>query len=255
MVEGKRGESQIFLATQMVGVRTHSMKRFTQYLLFLGLLITSTSNASLQFDASVQPELKKQILEDFAFIQSIRSTNATPMHQKVFGDVDGSNYFSWFNKRVFNVGLDNCGSSSAVACVIVMYPNKIWMTPNYTKFSHPQIARLSVIYHEARHTEEENGNWSHANCPVPFKDAQGHDVRSIWTGSILEGHPACDITAYGSYGSATIFLKNIGKYCTSCSQKVKADADLYGSDQLGRIIDSNAKKNMIADFASSRISI
>ena len=216
--------------------------------------MSPVSFASLQFDADVQPELKKQILDDFAFIQSIRSSKATPLHQRVFGTVEGSNYFSWFNKRVFNVGLDGCGSASAVACVIIMYPNKIWMTPNYTKFSHPQIARLSVIYHEARHTESENGNWSHANCPVPFKDAQGRDVRSIWTGTVLEGHPACDVTAFGSYGSATIFLKNIAKNCSNCSEKVKADADLYGTDQLGRIIDPVSKKNMINDFASSRIS-
>lgn len=231
------------------------MNRFIQHVAFLVLFMTAHSYAALQFDPNVQPELKAQILDDFAFVQSIRSMNASPLHRQVFGEVDGTNYFNWFNKRVFNVGLDSCGSPSAVACVIVMYPNKIWMTQNYTRFSHPQIARLSVIYHEARHTEGENGNWSHANCPVPFKDSQGRDVRSIWTGTLLEGHPACDQTPFGSYGSATIFLKNVSKYCSNCSQKVKADADLYGTDQLDRIIDATSKKNMILDFASSRISI
>lgn len=232
------------------------MKRLGYYLtVFAVLTSASLASAAIQFDPEVQADLKKQILEDFNFIQSIQSMNATPLHQKIFGAVDGTNYFNWFNKRVKAVGVNDCGSPSAVACVIVMYPNKIWMSPNYTKFSHPQISRLSVIYHEARHTEEENGNWSHANCPVPFRDAQGKDVRSIWTGSVLEGHPACDITAFGSYGSATIFLKNIAKNCKSCSEKVKADADLYGSDQLNRIIDPVSKKNMIADFATKAIAL
>jgi hypothetical protein len=246
---------QFFLMFDEWGVRTLSMKRFISIGAIFSLLVCAQSFAALQFDPNVQPELKNQILDDFAFIKSIRSLNASPLHRQVFGDVDGTNYFSWFNLRVFQVGLDSCGSPSAVACVIVMYPNKIWMTQNYTRFSHPQIARLSVIYHEARHTETDHGNWSHANCPIPFKDSQGRDVRSIWTGTQLEGHPACDQTAYGSYGSATIFLKNVAKYCSNCSEKVKADADLYGTDQLERIIDPTSKKNMILDFASSRISI
>lgn len=228
---------------------------FSAVVLLLSLILAGYSEAALRFDAEVVPELKKQILEDFQFVQSIRGSSTSTLHQKVFGSVDGSNYFDWFNKRVFSVGVDDCGSPTAVACVIVMYPNKIWMSPNYTKFSHPQIARLSVIYHEARHTEEENGNWSHANCPVPFRDARGKDVRSIWTGALLEGRPACDGTAFGSYGSATIFLKNISKNCANCSEKVKADADLYGTDQLNRITDPVSKKNMIADFASKVIAI
>lgn len=227
------------------------MKRLTTLFSFLVTLavFTTPAHSALQFDSDVQPALKKQILDDFDFIKSIRSTKSSPLHQQVFGAVNGTKYFDWFNQRVFAVGLDDCGSATAVACVIVMFSNKIWMTPNYTKFSHPQIARLSVIYHEARHTEEENGNWSHATCPTPFKDANGRDMQSIWTGALLEGKPACDVTPFGSYGSATIFLKNIGKYCETCNEKVKADADMYGTDQLGRITDSASKKKMIADFS------
>jgi hypothetical protein len=222
--------------------------------LFLAMVLFGfQAQAALQFDPEVKSELKQQIQEDFQFIQSIRSASATPLHEKVFGAVDGPNYIQWFNKRVFKVGVDDCGSPTAVACVIVMYPNKIWMTPNYTKFSHPQIARLSVIYHEARHTEEQNGNWSHANCPIPFRDATGRDVRSIWTGALLEGRPACDVTAFGSYGSATIFLKNIAKNCRNCSEKVKADAELYGSDQLKRVVDAASRNSMVSDFGSKAI--
>jgi hypothetical protein len=230
------------------------MKRLTIYLsVFTFVLTTSFAHAALKFDADVQPELKQQILDDFAFIQSIKSSTATPMHQKVFGDVDGANYINWFNKRVFSVGLNDCGNPNAVACVITKVANKIWMTPNYVKFNHPQIARLSVVYHEARHTEAANGNWSHANCPTPFKNDQGQDMQSIWTGALLAGQPACDITAFGSYGSATIFLKNIAKNCSTCTDKVKADADLFGTDQLGRIIDLESKKSMILDFAGKSV--
>jgi hypothetical protein len=226
------------------------MKRLTIFFSVLTfVLFSSFAHAALQFDAEVQPALKKQILADFDFMKSIQASQTSALHKNIFGAVDGKNYFNWFNKRVFSVGLDDCGSATAVACVIVMYSNKIWMTPNYSKFSHPQISRLSVIYHEARHTEEENGNWSHANCPTPFKDEQGHDMKSIWTGALLQGKPACDSTAFGSYGSATILLMNIANHCESCSEKTKADAELYGKDQLGRIIDPKVKKKMIQDLS------
>jgi hypothetical protein len=205
----------------------------------------------LAFDSNVPASLKTQMIEDMKFMGSIRSTSATPLHQKVFGAVDGASYVDWFNKRVFKVGVNGCGSPTAVACVIPIYANKIWMTKNYTQFSHPQVSRLSVVYHEARHTEAQNGNWSHATCPKPFKNAQGQDMRSIWTGAMLEGQAACDVTPFGSYGSATILLRNIATQCSNCTEKVKADANLYAMDQLQRVIDKGAIAQMKTDFGLS----
>ena len=105
-----------------------------------------------------------------------------------------------------------------------------------------------VVFHEARHTETMNGNWPHATCPTPFLDAEGKDKRSIWTGATLAGEPACDRTPLGSYGSSTIMLKNIQKYCDNCSDKVKMDAGLYADDQFGRIISDSARRQMQDDL-------
>jgi hypothetical protein len=144
--------------------------------------------------------------------------------------------------------MHGCGSANAVACVIPWFPNKIFFTQNYVKFQHPQISRLMVVYHEARHTERENNNWGHARCPVPFLDENGEPMRSIWTGAELAGEPACDVTPFGSYGSSMIMLKNISKYCTTCNEKVKMDAGIYADDQFGRVIDSGARKAIIEDL-------
>jgi hypothetical protein len=65
-------------------------------------------------------------------------------------------------------------------------------------------------------------------------------VKSIWTGETLAGEPACDITPFGSYGSSMIMLKNVQKFCTNCTDKVKMDAGLYADDQFKRLIDANA---------------
>ncbi len=214
--------------------------------------LTSPSADALQFDPDVEPTLKQQMLNDLSFMNSITSQKSTALHRKIFGSVDGPSYQAWFAKRVFSVGKNLCGSSNAVACVIPSWANKMWITPNYTKFDHPQIARLSVIYHEARHTEEDNDNWPHATCPIPFLNESGQDMRSIWTGAALAGEPACDVTAFGSYGSQTILLKNIALNCTNCSDKVKADADLFAKDQLGRIIDAASKTAMKSDFGMKK---
>jgi len=205
----------------------------------------------LKFDSDVETGLQQQMKDDLAFMAQIQGNAGTGLHEKIFGKVDGAVYADWFTKRIFSVGKDDCGNSNAVACVIPFEnPNKMWVTPNYTNFNHPQVARVSVIYHEARHSESENGNWAHATCPTPFLDAEGHAMVSIWTGAQLQGQPACDVTPFGSYGSQTILLKNIALNCTNCNEKVKADADLFATDQLGRITDADAKSQMVADFAA-----
>jgi len=214
------------------------------------LLIALSANAwALSYDSDVPADIQAQMKADLQFVNQIAGTAQTPFHAKIFGNLSGAKYQSFFETRVKAVGIDACGGGAAVACVQPMFaPNKMWLTENFIKFSHPQIARLMVVYHEARHTERASGWWSHATCPTPFLDENGHNKVSIWTGASLAGEPACDKTAMGSYGSSTIMLKNVSKFCLNCSAKVKMDADLYATDQLGRISDAKVKQTMIADF-------
>ena len=203
------------------------------------------------FDADVPAAIQKQMLADLAFIYGLKGGKGTPLHQRIFGAMDGGAYKKFFESRVSGIGMDGCGNGNAVACVIPFRnPSKMWLTQNFIKFSHPQVSRMMVVFHEARHTETRNGNWPHATCPTPFLDENGKDMKSIWTGAMLEGEPACDETPLGSYGSSTIMLKNIAKSCTNCTDKVKMDADLYADDQMGRIIDDGARKQMQDDFAN-----
>jgi hypothetical protein len=198
---------------------------------------------TMQFDSNIGSELKQQVLDDFQFLQTIQGIKASPIHQQTFGAVDGANYAQWFNSRVFYFGYNNCGGGAAVACVKPQYHNKIWVTRNYTGIDHPQIARLMTVFHEARHTEDANNNWPHARCPDDFAPT------SIWTGASLNGSYACDSTAYGSYSSASVMLNNVSKFCTNCSDKVKADAKLYSDDQVKRVIDPASIAALAADFA------
>jgi hypothetical protein len=209
----------------------------------------AVNNKDLVFDSDVPADIQAQMRADMAFMGTIKGSGATPLHKKIFGAVDGAAYLKFFNTRVSGIGMDDCGSAKAVACVIPFQdPSKMWLTQNFIKFDHPQISRMMIVFHEARHTESRNGNWGHATCPTPFLDANGKDMVSIWTGATLAGEPACDVTPLGSYGSSTILLKNVQKYCANCTDKVKMDAGLYADDQLGRITDDGAKREMLSDF-------
>ena len=202
------------------------------------------------FDTDVPADIQAQMREDLAFINGVQGGSATPLHRQIFGAVDGAAYTQFFESRVSAIGMDGCGDGNAVACVIPFKnPSRMWLTQNFIKFSHPQIARLMVVFHEARHTEIRHFFWGHATCPDPFLDADGREMKSIWTGASLAGEPACDRTPFGSYGSSAIMLKNIQKFCANCTDKVRMDAGLYADDQLGRIIDAGARRQMEDDFS------
>lgn len=217
------------------------------------LVLGSSLNAhAVDFDSDVPKNIQTQMIADLAFMNQLHGNGKTPLHAQIYGDVDGATYKRFFETRITSIGVDSCGGGPAVACVQPYFdPNKMWLTNNFIKFSHPQVARMMVVYHEARHSESNNGNWGHDTCPRPFLDANGKDMVSIWTGAKLEGQPACDSTAFGSYGSSTIMLKNISKFCDNCSDKVKLDANIYASDQLGRIDRPEVKAAMLKDFDGS----
>ncbi|MGZ3726990.1 MAG: hypothetical protein ACXWQQ_14390 [Pseudobdellovibrio sp.] len=221
--------------------------------LMTAILLTITVNAhALSFDSDVPQDIQTQMVNDLAFINQVTGSGQTPFHKQIYAGVDGKLYKTFFESRITSVGLDSCGGGAAVACVQPFFDaHKMWLTQNFIKFSHPQIARLMVVYHESRHSESKNGNWMHDTCPTPFLGADGKDMVSIWTGAKLEGQPACDSTYLGSYGSSTVMLKNISKFCSNCTDKVKMDADIYAMDQLNRIDRPDVKKAMLNDFATN----
>lgn len=218
----------------------------------ISIMLVALQASALNFDNDVPKDIQDQMVQDLAFANQIASTGQTPFHKEIYKEVSGSAYKSFFESHINSVGLDSCGGGAAVACVQPFFdPHKMWLTQNFIKFSHPQVARMMVVYHEARHSETNNGNWGHDTCPRPFLDANGKDMSSIWTGAKLEGQPACDSSYKGSYGSSTIMLKNISKFCSNCSDKVKMDANIYATDQLGRIDRADVKKAMLTDFENN----
>ena len=222
-------------------------------LVLLSVVSLSISAFGFEFSSDMPAAIKTQMLADLEFMNQIQGSNVSGLHKQIFGNVSGADYKKFFETRVTMIGLNSCGGGNAVACVIpFMGSSKMWLTQNFIKFSQPQISRMMVVYHESRHTERGNGNWSHATCPTPFKNANGEDMHSIWTGALLAGEPACDITPFGSYGSSLILLKNVSKFCSNCTEKVKMDAGIYADDQFGRIIDKGARDQINKDLYQTK---
>jgi hypothetical protein len=220
-------------------------------ILLSGVLFPTLAFA-FTFDRNVPKHIQTQMQADLRFIESIKGNTQSDLHKQIFGAVSGEDYSRFFNSRISSIGIHKCGGTGFLACVIpAKNPSKMWLTESYDKISLPQTARLMFVFHEARHTETEHGNWGHALCPQPYNDPDGRPINSVFTKSSLAGQPGCDITAYGSYGSSLIMMKNISKFCTNCGEKVKMDAGIFADDQLYRIVNSKARKDIEADLYRS----
>ncbi len=207
-----------------------------------------TNTFPLRYMDEVPEATKIQLESDLERFFSMTGSNPSPLYKQIFKAMNRKASQKWFFSRVSDVGQNLCTSDSAVACVLSAWDNYIFLSPNYTKFDHPAVARIMVLFHEARHTESGNGFWPHATCPKNYVDENGNPMKSIWTGAPLASEKACDLDEFGSYGIATILLLNIAYHCDNCSAEDRREAEIYGRDQLRRITWKPAADRIRADL-------
>lgn len=213
---------------------------------------TLTAKADPTFDSSISAATKTQILQDLNFVKAMDGNGASAFYKNIFGKdtMKGADLLAFFDQRITRFGMNSCGGGNAVAACVIpwMDSNTMWITPNYVKNNIPQIYRVSIIYHESRHTEDDHGNWGHATCPTPYLDDNGKDIVGIISGTKMAGLPACDNTPIGAYGLQAVLLKNIEKNCTNCNQKVQMDAKLFGDDSVYRISNIQSRNQLKNDL-------
>jgi hypothetical protein len=222
---------------------------FVLLLTVVSLSVFAGQRSKIKLDKNVPADVQDRMLEDLNFLYNVNLTDESPLHKKIFGTFKKSaSYKSFFETRIKSVGFDEDPSNTATAYVHSFYLNKMFFAKNFVKFSVPQVSRVSVMYHEARHTELSKLWWSHVECPTPFIGDDGKEVLGEVSGIKLEGKDACDTTELGAYALGGILLNNISRFCENCNEKVKMDADFYGDAAAKRIIDINAKKKLKRDF-------
>lgn len=81
------------------------------------------------------------------------------------------------------------------------------------------VFRLSMIFHEGRHTDGED--YLHVTCPA------GHD---------FAGRDACDNTRDGAYMVSAVVIREFVANCEDCSAREKEALRLLYLDSLNRVI-------------------
>jgi hypothetical protein len=228
------------------------MKHLFLFLIAAFVFNSQAAHAALTFNKQVPENIKAQVLQDLTFVEGLQGNATSSVYVSIFGKntLSGTDLKSFFEKRISKVNMDGCGGGGGVAACVEpnVDMNTMFLTKNYVTFSVPQIFRLSIIFHESRHTEAAHDNWFHVNCPVPYRDESGHDIVGIISGLKMEGLPACDTVIAGAYGLQATFLKNIANVCTNCSEKTLMDAELFGNDTIRRISDLPARKKLKDDL-------
>ena len=210
------------------------------------------SQAQLLTAASMESKVQAQVKEDLAFLGSIKSNHSSPFHVQFLGQVNGEDYLRWVNQRIYNYQYHAAkgGDQTTFAYYKPGGAYMLYVTENYFKYSLPQIFRLSLIIHEARHAENIDGAWPHATCPIPFVDSNKNDVIGYFTHAKMEGTSACDDQIGGSYSLAAIFLLNIAQNANNVTEKVKLDAKIFGEDTLKRVIPVQSQIKIKKDLKS-----
>lgn len=197
----------------------------------------------LKFDENFPASTRAQISNDLNFIYQAKLKRHTPLHQKIFG-VNKNAYQDYFETRVKSMGFDGSASADWQAALSDTEANKIVVAASYIVNNYPQIGRLQILFHEARHAEV--NHWLHTVCPAQLVDYEAHKVLSYREDLI--GELGCDTSELGAYGLTSVLTKNISKYCESCTEKVRMDADFYSEDAASRIVNMKARQRLKIDF-------
>lgn len=227
----------------------------------------------IYIDENVPEAVQEQLLADYRFLQSINGERASPLHRAIFGPVSGANYAGFLMRQITRISYDTeglCGRSLAIrrsqdGDIITILPNlasaalactrprhnvaQMWVTNRFVRSSIPQIARLALILHEGWHLNRDMRYWTHEPCPIPYLGPDGRELRSVFTNVPLSGMPACDVEPRSSYGVTILFLKNIERHCTTCNSRVRMDARIFGNRLLVRIINPEARRQLLEDTA------
>jgi hypothetical protein len=190
---------------------------------------------------SLSPEVRTTYRTDLEFASSIRGKDASPLHRQIFGDhgLDGKDYVSFFLARVQEVkgeGVLFASCRGAFACNNGNH--EVRLSTQYVDARVPRIIRLSLLIHEARHSE----GWPHEICP-----SGPESMSSQILGIDLHGKQACDPGALGAYGVQFVMLKNIQRFCETCSRQERTDAGKFADSLPALILEPKAKAILLQD--------
>ncbi len=209
-------------------------------------LLPEVVEQDLHFSHNMPPALRREILRDFGFLDSIRGSQSTPLHQKIFGDgpLDGRRYTQFLRTYIQSFSFTTSDSPYQIQ---TDGDRNLYIFASYLPFARAvsTFSRAINFMHEAYHN---SGSHHHTKCPTPFLDEKGRDLVTNVGGTPLAGLYACDDNYQGSYAVEIIIAKNIERYCENCSPSLRREAALYADDLMKRIIGTDVRRMMIEDL-------
>jgi len=191
--------------------------------------------------------LRRQADSDLAFARTLRGPDASPLHRKLFGDspLDGGLYEAFFKARVTHLRGAGVltGCADAIACHGAM--KTVRLTERYADPRLPQIVRLSLLLHEARHSDD--GSYDHFTCSSKLQGPDGRPLRSPYLDVEVGGLRACDEDPLGAYGVQIVMLRNVQRFCETCEPEVKAEARRYADFLMNLVVSEEARRELASD--------
>lgn len=201
----------------------------------------------LALGCALSPALRRQADSDLEWGRSLRGAEASPLHRKLFGDspLDGRLYEAFFKQRVTRLAKAGTftGCAGAIACHGAW--KTVRLTEKYADPRLPQVVRLSLLLHEARHSDD--GSHDHFVCPGSIRGPDGGPLRSPYLDVEVGGLRACDEEPLGAYGLQIVMLRNIQRYCGNCEPAVKTEAGRYADFLMNLIRSEEARRELLAD--------
>lgn len=195
--------------------------------------------------------IELQIESDLDFVFGMKGAHVSPLFKRFYGSM-GEDSFRRYLAPVKYFIYATCSSEVVVACADPQdNSNRIHINPSFDLLKLPQLVRISFWFHEIRHLNSRNDYWLETACPKPFRDKDGDDVMSIFSGNRLEGLGACSDSWEGAYAYQEVLLRNIAEHCDNCDAKLKIDAEFYADYFLQRITNPAAAKILRDDAAQS----
>lgn len=204
---------------------------------------------AVAISADMPAEMRLSLEEALNFLEGIRSGQAkeSQLHRELFGGIDGAAYDAFIDANVREIIPGECDPEPPMGCKVLARTygwDQIQITPSFPRVD--VVRRAVVLLHEARHFSLPD-HGGHVVCPKPFLDAQGRDIVSVLTGESVAGLKSCDVGANGSYGLEYVFLTNLARGCSNCTEEITSKARFWAEQAYYRINDGSARAALRQD--------
>ncbi len=190
---------------------------------------------TLTFSPELPVAFRSYLLSSLEMLFSVEGAGGSPLHRKIFaGPVDGQVYRDWFEARVRKIVLvkDDCSFTARIDSEGEVGVMLISSCANLSPDPENRFYWLSVLFHEARHMEAQNGYWKHRVCLDELSGMAS----------------ACDDSPLSAYGLEKVLAANIVSHCQNCTSDFKSQAqEIYDFEANWRKLSPTAEKAIRRD--------